>query len=84
MKTNNTAIALIGLLAYKPENIAYISDRLRPEMFPGATLQSCAGAMWAAYEEKRAWADNQVKFDLQRNGTQPTSPAAPVQIRREI
>ena len=55
MKTNNTAIALIGLLAYKPENIAYISDRLRPEMFPGATLQSCAGAMWAAYEEKRAW-----------------------------
>ena len=32
----------------------------------------------------RAWADNQVKFDLQRNGTQPTSPAAPVQIRREI
>ena len=32
----------------------------------------------------RAWADNQVKFDLQRNGTQPTPPAAPVQIRREI
>ena len=55
MKSNNAAIALIGLLAYKPENIAYISERLRPEMFPGATLQSCAGAMWAAYEEKRAW-----------------------------
>ncbi len=53
--TNNTAIALIGLLAYKPENIAYISDRLRPEMFPGATLQSCAGAMWVAYEGNRAW-----------------------------
>jgi replicative DNA helicase len=55
MKTNNTAIALIGLLAYKPENIAYISDRLRPEMFPGATLQSLAGAMWASYEAKQAW-----------------------------
>jgi len=55
MKTNNTAIALIGLLAYKPENIAYISDRLRPEMFPGSTLQSLAGAMWASYEAKQAW-----------------------------
>lgn len=32
----------------------------------------------------RAWADNQVKFDLQRSGTPAPATSAPIQIRREI
>ena len=32
----------------------------------------------------RAWADNQVKFDLQRSGTPAPATSAPITIRREI
>ena len=32
----------------------------------------------------RAWADNQVKFDLQRSGAPASATSAPIQIRREI
>jgi replicative DNA helicase len=51
----NTATALLGLLAYKPEVLAYIADTLRPEMFPPGILQQAAGELWASHEARTPW-----------------------------
>lgn len=49
----NTALSVLGLLAYHPAYMAEIADTLRPEMFGASSLTALASEVWQAYERRK-------------------------------